>query len=267
MRPHLALICLALSLLPDGGLAQRAPARAGVAGCGPAQTEDVIKAVSERGELALASGKALMLRDIRLPLDDESGPSLSWLRSLIGRRVSVAVADKADRWGRHAGDVALLDETAPIDVAGLLVDEGFAIVDAGVADALCRPDFLAREQQARARRLGIWRGERHRPVAAHDLARLKGSIGRFALVEGVVRSVGERRERTYLNFGGDWKDDLTITIPKRTWAVLRERGLSADALRGRRVRARGVLDEWQGVALEITAADMLEVPGQDITRP
>ena len=82
-----------------------------------------------------------------------------------------------------------------------------------------------------------------------------------------MRSVGERRERTYLNFGSDWKQDLTITIRKRTWAIMRERGLSAASLKGRRVRARGVLEEWQGVAVEITAADMLEVLGQDITRP
>ena len=46
-----------------------------------------------------------------------------------------------------------------------------------------------------------------------------------------------------------------------------ERGLSAAGLKGKRIRARGVLEEWQGVAMEITAADMLEVPGQDNTRP
>ena len=92
-------------------------------------------------------------------------------------------------------------------------------------------------------------------------------IGRFAIVEGVVRSVGERRDRTYLNFGRDWKDDMTVTIPKRTWTTLVERGLSAAALKGKRVRVRGVLEEWQGVAMEITAADMLEVLGQDSTRP
>jgi hypothetical protein len=82
-----------------------------------------------------------------------------------------------------------------------------------------------------------------------------------------VRGVGERRERTYLNFGSDWKSDFTITIPKRIWAALRERGVTAASLKGARVRARGVLEEWQGVALEITAADMLEVPAEDLQRP
>jgi hypothetical protein len=48
---------------------------------------------------------------------------------------------------------------------------------------------------------------------------------------------------------------------------MQERGVSAASLKGRRVRARGVLEEWQGVTMEIAAADMLEVLGQDTTRP
>jgi hypothetical protein len=121
--------------------------------------------------------------------------------------------------------------------------------------------------RARSQRIGLWADERHRPVDAGDLDRLKGLIGRFALVEGRIRSVGERRERTYLNFGSDWKTDFTITIPKRSWARMSEQGLSAAALRGRRVRARGVIEEWQGVAMEITVPDMLEVLAQERMRP
>jgi hypothetical protein len=169
--------------------------------------------------------------------------------------------------GPVSADVVLLDEPIPIDVAGLLVSEGFAIVDAGGRNMLCRPELLAAEQRARARGVGLWASDRYRPVSANDVTRLRGLIGRFALVEGVVRSVGERREQTYLNFGRDWKRDLTVTIPKRTWATLRERGVSAASLKGKRVRARGVLEEWQGVAVEITAPDMLEVLGQELTRP
>lgn len=74
-----------------------------------------------------------------------------------------------------------------------------------------------------------------------------------------MRSVGERRQRTYLNFGPDCTADFTITIPKRSWARMQERGLSAAALRGRRVRARGVIEAWHGPALEIFSPEMLEI--------
>jgi hypothetical protein len=269
MRPHLALCCLVLAILP-GGIAHGSSGRASARpSCERLQSEDRIRSVSIRGELDLASGRTIKLLDVRLPeAEDDLKRPLAWLQSLAGRRVAVApLAGGVDRWGRHAADVALLDEAAPIDLADLLVGEGFAMVDPAGRSTLCRPDLLASEQRARTRRLGLWASDRHGPVAASDMARLQVLVGHFAIVEGIVRSVGERRERTYLNFGRDWKQDLTITIPKRTWTIMRERGVSAATLRGKRVRARGLLEEWQGVAVEITAADMIEVIGQDIPRP
>ena len=116
--------------------------------------------------------------------------------------------------------------------------------------------------------LGLWRLERYKPVAADDLERLKGLVGRFALIEGRVRSVGERQQRTYLNFGADWNTDLTITIPKRTWQTMRDRGVTAAHLRGRRVRARGMVEEWRGPAITIMAPEMLEIlDGESPRRP
>jgi hypothetical protein len=259
-----------LLFLPAGAAAQGPLARIStVSACERARSEDVITSVSVHGELDLASGRTLKLLDVRLPAadDDNVRRPLAWLQSLVGRRVAASTLAAGDRWGRQAADVALLDEPSPIDIADLLVAEGLAMVDAGDKSVLCRPELLIAERRARARRLGVWARKPHGPFAAHDVARLKALTGRFALVEGVVRSVGERRQRTYLNFGRDWKDDMTVTIPKRTWTTLVERGLSAAALKGKRVRVRGVLEEWQGVAMEITAADMLEVLGQDSTRP
>jgi hypothetical protein len=90
--------------------------------------------------------------------------------------------------------------------------------------------------------------------------------GRFVLVEGRIRSVGERQQRTYLNFGSDWANDFTIIIPKRTWAIMRDRDLSARALNGRRVRGRGVIEIWRGPTMEISAAEMLEILDLDRTR-
>jgi len=269
MHRSSALSCLCGLLLSGAAAAQGAADRPSARPCEAAVSEDAIAAISARGELLLASGRTIRLLDMRLPADDAaSGRALAWLRSLAGRPVTVAApAGAADRWNRTAAHVALIDETPPLDVAGRLVDEGLGVVDAGGGRALCRPELLAREARARAGRVGHWAGEEHTPVAVRDLARLQTLVGRFALVEGVVRSVGERRERTYLNFGPDWKTDMTVTIPKRTWAAMQERGLSAAALKGRRVRARGVLEEWQGVAVEVTAADMLEVLGQEVGRP
>jgi endonuclease YncB( thermonuclease family) len=262
----LAALCLAaLAACTDAAAQTRGRARAQPeAACERVRSEDAIRSVSAPGEVALASGAKARLLDIRLPDDaDEARHATAVLASFEGRRVTVAAIGEADRWGRLSAELALVGDAAPIDLAELLVGEGFALVDAGERDALCRPELLAVEERARQRRLGLWAGERYRPAQAGDGERLKSLVGRFGLVEGRVRSVGERRERTYLNFGPDWQTDLTVVIPKRTWAVLQSRGLSAAALRGRRVRVRGIVEEWQGVAVEIAAADMLELLGQE----
>ena len=269
MRAWVCVFLLAAPGLFGAATAEESPRRSRAASCERSTSEDSVASLSPAGEIGLRSGRKVRLLDVRLPADGEDlERSLAWLRTLVGRRVSVAaLSGGADRWGRHAADVALVDEPAPIDLAERLVAEGFVFVDATERAALCRPELLAAEDRARGRRAGLWASERHRPISAQDMTRLTAQIGHYALVEGVVRSVGERPQRVYLNFGRDWKTDLTITIPKRTWAILQERGLSATTLKGQHVRARGVLDEWQGVAVEIMAADMLELVSRDGARP
>ena len=129
-----------------------------------------------------------------------------------------------------------------------------------------RPNFSPSRAPRGEQGLGVWAADRYKPASADDIAHLRALAGRFALVEGRIRSIGERQQRTYLNFGSDWANDFTVIIPKRTWVIMRDRGLSARALNGRRVRGRGVVEAWRGPTMEIAVADMLEVLDQDRLR-
>ena len=42
-------------------------------------------------------------------------------------------------------------------------------------------------------------------------------------------------------------------------AILAARGVTAATLRGRTIRVRGILEEWQGTAITVTAAETVEV--------
>jgi hypothetical protein len=152
----------------------------------------------------------------------------------------------------------LPDGSACSDLARHLVGGGLALWDPGTA-GIVRPDLPALEAAARKRSLGLWAEARYKAIPVRQVDRMRAWIGRFVLVEGRVRSVGERQARTYLNFGSDWTRDFTIVIPKRTWSEMTVRGVTAAALKGRRIRARGVLEDWQGPALSVTVPETIEV--------
>jgi hypothetical protein len=144
------------------------------------------------------------------------------------------------------------------DLAGGLVEAGLALVDPGTAGSFCQLEFLDFEARARQLGLGLWADGRYNPVPVGQVERLRERIGRFVLVEGRVRSMGERRAWTYLNFGTDWANDFTIILPKKAWNRAAERGLTARTLQGRRIRARGILEDRRGPALTITMPEMIE---------
>jgi len=251
---------LASFLLALLGAAPLAEASAAKAPCPPATVVDWIETVTEDGEPVLRSSGPVRLMGLRLPDEAPSRTAaLTWLRGRQGREVLVQGAPARDRWGRLPARLVLAGQAERLDVAHGLVESGLALVDTASGEGACTPETLALEATARDRGLGLWAEDRYKPVPVGDVTRLRERIGQFTLVEGRIRSVGERRQQTYLNFGTDWATDFTIVLPKRVWTLLQERGLGRAALEGRRIRARGILGERQGPALTISAPEAVEV--------
>jgi endonuclease YncB( thermonuclease family) len=224
---------------------------------------DRLAGVSAEGDLSLSSGDALRLAGIRLPEAPWFEEALALMRAQVGRTVRVVGAVAPDRWGRRAARLGVVPAMGPDEAADdlgeMLVAAGLALVDPAEGDESCRQALLAREEAARSRRLGLWAGDRYTPIPVADLIRLKDRIGRFVLVEGRIHSVGERPQGTYLNFSRDWASDFTIIVPKRIWSRMAERGLDAATLKGRSVRARGVLEDRRGPALTTAEPGVIEV--------
>ncbi|MFE1601749.1 DNA-binding protein [Methylobacterium sp. ID0610] len=219
--------------------------------------QDRLEALTPEGDLLLASGRRARLDGVRWPEEPAlAAAARAWLGARVGRPLATREEPAPDRWERVVLD-AETAEGEPVDLAGGLVAAGLALVDAGESDRLCRPALLSVEAAARRERRGLWADRQ--PIPAEDAARLAALAGRFVVAEGRVRSVGERRSRTYLNFAPFGEEGLTVTVSKRTWRTLLERGLTAAALRGRRVRARGFVELWRGPTLDIGAAETIEM--------
>ncbi|HWT31416.1 MAG TPA: thermonuclease family protein [Propylenella sp.] len=176
------------------------------------------------------------------------------LQALVaGGAVQIRVVDdRPDRYGRLP---ALIGREGRALVQETSAREGLAIAFAGGKRVPCFDAILAAEDEARRTHRGYWAGL-SLPWARPEA--LRPYVGRFAIFEGKVISVGNRRARTYLNFGGLWSEDVTVEIDaKHRDALGGEAALAG--LAGRPVRIRGFVEERSGPVVVVTSPNQLEI--------
>ncbi len=253
-----ALVVVAVLL---GGVAHAA----GAAACLDGAEEDVREAeVVDARALRLADGRMLRIAgiepfDLYRPELEEAEPRLRRRLSELtgaGPLAVKLVSGAPDRYGRlpaliEAGG-ALLQER--------LAGEGMAIAFASGDPLPCFGRILAAEATARRAGRGFWAGQTlpHATPAA-----LQQQIGHFVIFEGEVISIGNRSQRTYLNFGARWTEDVTVEVERGDRGGFGgETGLSA--LAGHKVRVRGFLQAKGGPMLAIRSPMQLEVVDADV---
>jgi hypothetical protein len=206
------------------------------------------------GGIALEDGRVVHLAGIE-PGENVATPPAGTLVTLK----RLAIAAETDRYGRLVAHVFITDDGAERWLQSDLVGRGLARVSARVGDATCAKVLLAREQSARAAKLGLW-GEPYYVIGkAEEPSEVLRQRGRFALVEGRVLSVRERGSTIYLNFGRRWSEDFTVTIAKRNEKLFAAAGLTPKTLDGRRVRVRGWIEERGGPWVEAARPEQIEV--------
>jgi hypothetical protein len=131
------------------------------------------------------------------------------------------------------------------------VAKGFARVYSLPDNRACTSELLAREQEARAKRLGLWSSSAYRIEDAGDAERLGRLIHSYQLIEG--------SSRLYLNFATDWRSDFTISIARKDAAAFAAAGLDPRTLAGKRLRVRGWFVWRNGPMIEATHPDQIEL--------
>ena len=114
----------------------------------------------------------------------------------------------------------------------------------------CWQAVVDAEAKFTAKRRIYWRaqGVEYR---ASELDLLSKKTGNFVIVNGVVRSIGDRKRRIYLNFGENWAQDFTVSVEKQ--GVGRFKG-SLDFLKtltNKQVQVRGVLEFNRGPLIRV----------------
>lgn len=182
------------------------------------------------------------------------------LETLIaGRSVALAYAGRrTDRYGRLLAHVRLADGDDMAWIQGRLVAGGHARVYALPGSTACIAGLLALESEARRARRASWAHAAYQirdATTPRELIRFRDT---FQLVEGIARRVSDVRGQLYVNFGDDWRTDVTAHLAPSV-----RRGLDASRtpaeLEGRRVRVRGWIEWRGGPFIDVYDAALLEV--------
>lgn len=222
------------------------------------QGEGVVSAVIDARTLRLEDGRDVRLAGVEVvALESDNGHSS--LAGLIGRHVILrGEHGDPDRYGRQSG--FLFVEHAVASVQSELLARGEALASADVTDKACAAELATAETAARQARLGIW-AEASVIKSAKRPHEILTRIGRFAIVEGHVRSVRQAGGTLYLNFGPRWTRDFAATISKHTMPSFEMAGVAPASFEHRRVRVRGWVDRRGGPRIEVLRVGQIEIAG------
>lgn len=167
---------------------------------------------------------------------------------------------RRDRHNRALAQVYLLDNKGQKTV--WLQEE---MIRRGMGRVYTWPDtwqdskaLYAAEQEARSNKLGIW-DHKFFKVRGPDPDMLAQDMDSFQLVEGIITSAAQVRDKVFLNFGSDYKTDFTIFVDKDGQKRFKKIGLAPKSLEGARVRVRGWVEMANGPVIQLNHTERLEV--------
>ncbi len=225
-----------------------------------------VKAVLDGDTLALTDGSQVRLVGIMAPKQSfgrEDVPeqpfaveSTAALNELVRDQDIELYAGGAtsDRHGRILAHVFTPDG---LWVQGELLEQGLARTYSFQDNRALVQAMLDRETNARDQGLGLWSDPyfQIREAASPGLI----PVDSFELVEGVVMESAEYDRRIYLNFGEDWRQDMTVTVSPNNRRIFRDSGFDFAELQGKLVRVRGWTQWYNGPVIEIDHPEQIEV--------
>jgi endonuclease YncB( thermonuclease family) len=170
---------------------------------------------------------------------------------------------RTDRHSHLLAQVFVVKGESRLWLQDELVGSGLARVYSLPDNRACVAELLRREDEARAKRLGLWASSAYRIENALDLKRLDRLIHSYQLVEGTVLNVGEGGGRLYLNFAPDWRSDFTVSVARKDAPAFAAAGLDVKALAGTRLRVRGWLAWRGGPMIEASHPEQIELLPHD----
>lgn len=239
----------------------------------------VVTHITDGDTLRLDNGLTVRLLDINtpeLPHEGREGQPLAVeaknaLKTMVlGKSVAVQLGARVyDPYDRVLGHVFLNETSKNRWVNGGMVASGLAHVYTFPDNRVYGPELLALEDKARMAGNGLWALPRWQTRAATTCC-AESDVGTFVVVEGMVSQVARVGERTYLNFGPDWRTDFSVAIDKKnekffklkkekTDKKIKKQPFNFNTYAGKHVRVRGIAVPVNGTMVKVTHPEQLQV--------
>lgn len=140
-------------------------------------------------------------------------------------------------------------------VQGTMIELGLAQMRTTNANPDMAAAMLKLEATARANKAGLW----EEPGIIRTPETVGQYEGSFQIVEGQVLSAAMQKNRIYLNFGGNWRDDFTVSIAPENKRAFSRGGINPLEWNGKTVRVRGWVEEYNGPMIEIDHPEAIEI--------
>jgi len=173
-----------------------------------------------------------------------------------GADLTLSAAGAPDRYGR-----APVQARGPggEDVAAALVETGWAMVWPRQGQDADFTTLYQAEARARSASAGAWADGVFRVFEPAPNA-LAQRLDSAVIVEGRIVSTGEGRgDRLYLNFGLDWRSDVTLSASREARTRFADAGVELRTLDGAVVRARGWVYAENGPMIALSHPAQLEI--------
>jgi micrococcal nuclease len=222
--------------------------------------------VKDGDSFVLTTGQGVRLLDINTPEGPREGTpaepyaddARSTLKSLIeGKTITLATGRKStDKYGRLLAH-ATVDNTW---VNGEMVKRGLAIAYTFADNRERADDILKLEQTARTTNTGLWSHPRWAVKSATTCCTPE-ELGRFQIIQGKVISTGRDKDSLYLNFGLDYRTDVTARILYKDMKWFRERNVDKpeEYYLNKTVRLHGMAAPVYGVLVNVSHPEQIEV--------
>ncbi len=205
--------------------------------------------------------QTLLIAGVRGPDRDASPDAARQARQVVDdlldqAELSHQAVGDPDRYNRIPSRVTLGED---LDLARTLVDAGWVMVWPRVGQDVPYDALLEAEATARAAGSGAW-GQGVFTVRDPDPNRLAQHLDSAQIVEGRVIDVGSARDgRVFVNFGLDWRTDLTAVADEDAVERFNEAGLDLQDLEGTIIRVRGWMFELNGPSITLSHPAQIEV--------